>query len=92
MSAVIEGVGVSAYLGAAKFITNPDYLTAAGSILTTESRHQTYVKSMATDAKSTKNPWSGAYDTPLSLNEVYSLACMSRSLLAVHPVTDKDAS
>ncbi|KDQ20388.1 hypothetical protein BOTBODRAFT_100240, partial [Botryobasidium botryosum FD-172 SS1] len=70
LSAVLEGVGVSAYLGAAQFIQNKDYLTAAGAILTTESRHSAWVSS----SENHMEPWSGPLDTPLSFDDVYSLA------------------
>ncbi|KDQ14504.1 hypothetical protein BOTBODRAFT_44612 [Botryobasidium botryosum FD-172 SS1] len=70
LSATLEGVGVSAYLGAAQYIKTPAYLTAAGAVLTTESRHQAWVNS----AVNHLNPWSGALDTPLDLDQVYTLA------------------
>ncbi|KAL1746484.1 ferritin-like domain-containing protein [Schizophyllum fasciatum] len=70
LSQVLEGVGTSAYAGAAKYLQGSDALSAAAVILSTEARHAAWVAS----AISLENPWSGAYDTALSFNEVYSLA------------------
>ncbi|KAG7528200.1 hypothetical protein FFLO_06344 [Filobasidium floriforme] len=70
LSAVIENVGVSAYVGAAASIMDKTYLTVAGSILTTEARHQAWVSSAVNQAE----PWSGPYDTPVAFSPVYSVA------------------
>lgn len=71
LSKMLEGVGISAYLGAAQNITNPAYLTAAGSILTVESRHDAYIRSQLR-----LSPFPGPFDTPLNFDEVYSLASL----------------
>ena len=70
LATVVENVGTSAYLGAAASIMTKAYVTVAGSILTTEARHQAWFSS-AVDKYSA---WSGPEDTPLSFNEVYSIA------------------
>ncbi|KAG5637044.1 hypothetical protein H0H81_005995 [Sphagnurus paluster] len=70
LSQVLEGVGVSAYTGAARFIDNKDYLTAAASVLATEARHASWVAA----AVNKGSGWSGALDVPLTLNTVFTLA------------------
>lgn len=70
LATLVENVGVSAYLGAASSITEKAYVTVAGSILTTEARHQAWINS----AVLKNSGWSGPEDTPLDFNEVFSIA------------------
>jgi len=70
LSQIFEGVGTSAYLGAAQFITSKANLETAGSILTTEARQAAWVASSV----NSDTPWSGAFDVALDFNQVTTLA------------------
>ena len=69
LASILEGVGVSAYLGAAPDVSSKDYLTVAGAILVTESIHQS-VQRFNLGLVAPAN----AYGTPLGFNEVFTLA------------------
>jgi hypothetical protein len=55
--------GTSAYTGAAQFISNKDYLTAAASVLATEARHASWIAS----AVNKFGGWSGSFDVSICI-------------------------
>lgn len=65
----LERTGVSAYLGRVAEISNKDYLTAAGTIVTVEARHASFLNRIS--------GYSGApepFDTPLTPVVIVSIA------------------
>jgi len=67
---VVENVGVAAYLGGATLLTDPVLLTAAGSILTVEARHQTILNILS--GSGTAIP--AAFDIAMKPNEILAIA------------------
>ena len=65
----MEGVGTSAYLGAAALVTDKTILTTAGSILVTESIHQSQQRGELYEV-----PAANALGTPVSANAIFTLA------------------
>jgi len=68
-AAALENTGVSAYDGAGQFITNPELLTAAGSIVAVEARHASYLNLLTGEI-----PFPAAFETPLTMDEVLEIA------------------
>ncbi len=68
-AAALENTGVSAYDGAAQFLTNPDLLTAAGSIVAVEARHASYLNLIIDES-----PFPAAFESPLTMDEVLEIA------------------
>ncbi|POR36034.1 Protein rds1 [Tolypocladium paradoxum] len=85
-AAVLENVGVSAYLGAAPLLADKGILGTAGSILTIESRHQSAIRVFARQAAIPQ-----AFDAPLGPRAVFSIAkpfikeCPQGSNLVLQP-------
>jgi hypothetical protein len=69
LSSVLEGVGTSAYLGAAGLITDKATLTAAGSILVTEALHTSMQRGAIGEV-----PMANPNGTPLDPMAVFTLA------------------
>lgn len=65
----LENTGVRAYDGAAKFIENPDLLTAAGTIVGVEARHASYLNLIIGE-----EPFPSAFEQPATMEEVLEIA------------------
>ena len=68
-AAALENTGVGAYDGAGQFITDPELLTAAGSIVAVEARHASYLNLLTGEI-----PFPAAFETPLTMDEVLEIA------------------
>jgi len=68
-AASLENTGVSAYDGAGQFITDPELLTAAGSIVAVEARHASYLNLLTGQI-----PFPTAFETPLTMEDVLEIA------------------
>ena len=74
------------YIGAAPLVNDSNILTAAASIVTVEARHQTFIR-----IASAAQPVPAAFDTPLGVRGVFTLAaafiqsCPSGSALKIDP-------
>lgn len=66
---VLEAVGIAAYLGAAPLVTEKAILSAAGSIVTIEARHQTLIRTSVGAV-----PVPQAFDVAVSARQVFTLA------------------
>jgi len=83
---ILEVVGVSAYLGAAPLVSDKALLSAAASIVTVESRHQTFIRAALQEA-----PIPQAFDTPVDPRSIFTIAsafvssCPAGSALAITP-------
>lgn len=69
LASVLEGVGVSAYLGGAPVISSKDILTAAAAILVSEGLHQSIQRDSLLEVASAK-----IVGTPVSPNAIFTLA------------------
>lgn len=69
LAAVLERVGVSAYIGAIRFIVDFELRIAGASIATVEARHASFLNLL-----NHRDTSEGAFDTPLGIRTIFSLA------------------
>jgi len=71
-----EDLGVTAYNGAGKLITNPDYLVLAGKIVSVEARHAAYIRDLISNGSFADNTALDAngLDMARTPNQVLTLA------------------
>ena len=65
----LENTGVRAYDGAAKYIENPDLLTAAGTIVAVEARHASYLNLINGEV-----PFPSGFEEPATMEEILEIA------------------
>ncbi|TFY81407.1 hypothetical protein EWM64_g2609 [Hericium alpestre] len=70
LSDLFEEVGTAAYAGASQYIANRQALLMAASILATEARQSAWINNGVRGV----NPWSTPYETPLDLNQAFTVA------------------
>jgi len=83
----LENVGVSAYAGAGAALSDPDLLTAAGTIAAVEGLHASYLNVLNNEL-----PAPQPFETPLSRDEVLELAAPFLAAGAGAAATDETAA
>ncbi|HEX8525337.1 MAG TPA: ferritin-like domain-containing protein [Tepidisphaeraceae bacterium] len=77
VSQALENTGVAAYLGAAPFLSNPDFLAAAGSIMTIEARHAGFLNVLRDDpitGNAEDKESDNSFEQPFTAQEVVAAA------------------
>lgn len=69
-----EDLGVSAYNGAGKLITDPNYLTLAGKIVSVEARHAALIRDLIMNGSFANSVDSNGLDTAKTPSEVLAIA------------------
>jgi hypothetical protein len=69
-----EDLGVSAYNGAGKLITTPDYLVLAGKIVSVEARHAAYIRDLISNGSFADSTDSNGMDKAMMPAEVLAAA------------------